>query len=116
MIYKFTGETKRVDGHVLNRIVATCDFRVANFDISKGHVGGWIEKRENLQGKAWVDDDAMVYDDAVVSGDAFVCHNAKVYNRATAMLTLVAMLLFVVLLSSHVMQQFFMMPKLSALA
>lgn len=83
MIYKFTGETKKVDGHVLNRIMATCDFRVANFDIPKWHVGGWIEKRENLQGEAWIDDDAMVYDDAVVTGNAFVCHNAKVYNRAT---------------------------------
>lgn len=40
MIYKFTGETRRVDGHVLNRIMATCDFRVANFDIPKEHVGG----------------------------------------------------------------------------
>lgn len=77
MIYKFTGETKIVDGHVLNRIVATCDFRAANLDIPKGHVGGWIEKSDNLQGEAWVDDGA------VVTGNAFVGYNAKVYNRAT---------------------------------
>lgn len=42
MIYKFTGETKKVDGHVLNRIMATCDFRVANFDIPKW----WLDRKK----------------------------------------------------------------------
>lgn len=31
MKYKFTGETKEVDGHVLHRIVATCYFEVAKY-------------------------------------------------------------------------------------
>lgn len=93
---KILEDSITVDGHILHRIQADRD--IPFHGVKVGDVGGWIEKRENLQGEAWVDDDAMVYDDAVVTGNAFVCHNATTARLLTAML------LFVVLLSSHVMQ------------
>lgn len=76
----------------LYRIEAIKDLPEHNVD--KGDIGGWIEKEENLQGNAWVADEAKVYDDAQVYddawiadaakifGDAKICKNAKVYGKA----------------------------------
>lgn len=83
MKYKFTDETKEVDGHVLHRIVATCYFEVCHRQIQKGTLGGWIEKKENLQGEAWVSGEAIVCDDAVVSGNAYVYDHARICGSAT---------------------------------
>lgn len=62
--YKFTKETKVVDGVVLHRIIAIRDFS----NVKKGDLGGWIEKEENLdhEGNAWVFGDARVYKNALV--------------------------------------------------
>lgn len=84
MRYKFTDETKELEsGHVLHRIVATCYFEVCHRQIQKGTLGGWIEKKENLQGEAWVSGEAMVYDDAVVTGNAYVYDHARICDCAT---------------------------------
>ena len=73
-----------VCGHTLFRIECTQDFK----EIKAGTLGGFIEKEENLDGDAWVSDDArvygnaQVYGDARVYGDAWVSDDAKVYGNA----------------------------------
>ena len=82
--YEFTGETQKFrsldlteDRYVtLNRIVATKDLP-ENF-VRKGDLGGWIEKVENLQGNAWVADNAKVYGEAYVLGNSFILDSSKV--------------------------------------
>ena len=61
-------------GRTLYRIKATTDFG----DVKKGHLGGYIEKVENLShdGNAWV------YCNAEVSGNAKVYGNARVSDDA----------------------------------
>lgn len=83
MKYKFTDEIKEVDGHVLHRIVAICYFEVCHRQIQKGTLGGWIEKKENLQGEAWVSGEAIVCGDAVVTGNAYVYDHAQIRDSAT---------------------------------
>ena len=65
MKYEFTGETKNVFGITLHQIRALLSFGL----ITKGEVGGWIEKEENL---SRVSGDAWVYGNAEVSGNARV--------------------------------------------
>ena len=73
-------------GRTLYRIKATTDFG----DVKKGHLGGYIEKVENLShdGNAWVycnaevSGNAKVYGNARVYGNAWVSGNAKVYGNA----------------------------------
>ena len=67
-----------VCGHTLFRIECTQDFK----EIKAGTLGGFIEKEENLDGDAWVSDDARVYGDARVSGNARVSGDAWVYGNA----------------------------------
>ena len=52
--------------------------------ISKGDLGGYIEKEENLEqyGDAWVSGNAQVYGDARVSGNAQVYGDAWVFGDA----------------------------------
>ena len=65
-------------GHTLFRIECTQDFK----EIKAGTLGGFIEKEENLDGDAWVSDDARVYGDAQVCGNARVYDDAQVYGDA----------------------------------
>jgi hypothetical protein len=60
--YELTNETKVKYGVKLYRIKALKDFS----DVSKGDLGGWIEKESNLSQSG----DAVVYGDAWVSGNA----------------------------------------------
>ena len=64
MKYKLTNKSIEVSGRKLFQIQATASFG----NVSKGELGGYIEKEENLNqdGNAWV------YDNAQVSGDAGV--------------------------------------------
>ena len=81
--WEFTGETKVFSGITLKRIRAAVGFRLkCGIAISKGELGGWIEKESNLSGDAWVYDDAWVYGKADVSGDARVYGNAGVSGDA----------------------------------
>ena len=66
--YKFTDDTKVVDGHTLHRIIAVEDMPWNN--VKAGDLGGWIESIDNLSDEAWVYDDASVYG------------NAKIYDNA----------------------------------
>ena len=63
-------------GHTLFRIECTQDFK----EIKAGTFGGFIEKEENLDGDAWVSDDAQVYGNARVSDDAQV-YGDKITNK-----------------------------------
>ena len=71
---------KEVYGIKLYRIRALKDFG----DVKKGHVGGYIEKEENLSqiNNCWVDGEAKVYGKAEVWGKARVYGKAQVYGEA----------------------------------
>lgn len=83
-------ETRSVDGHILHRIKATEDFG----SIKAGTIGGFVESLDNLDGNAWVYDNAQVwgeakvydnaqvYDHACVYGNALIYDNAQVYGRS----------------------------------
>ena len=68
--YSLTKTTKECFGITLFQIKAEISFG----NVSKGELGGYIEKEENLsqEGNAWVSGDARVFGDAMVSGDARV--------------------------------------------
>ncbi|EBF5744230.1 polymer-forming cytoskeletal protein [Listeria monocytogenes] len=90
--YVFTGETKRLWGHTLHRIMAARDFG----RVKKGQFGGWIADESNLshEGFAWAGDDAVVFEsaqvldgaevlgDSIVHGKALVRGNARIKERA----------------------------------
>ena len=85
--YSLTKNTKVWCGITLFQIKAEVSFG----SVSKGDLGGWIEKEENLSqvsgdawvyGNAWVYGDARVYGNAWVYGDARVYGDAKVYGNA----------------------------------
>ena len=72
--------SKELFGRKLFRIRALISFS----DVSKGDLGGWVEKEECVDqyGNAWVSGDARVYGNARVSADARVYGNALVYGNA----------------------------------
>ena len=72
--------TIKVCKKTLYRIEATKD--IEKFGVKAGDLGGYIEKEDNLSGKAWVYGDAEVYGNARVYGDAEVYGNANVYGDA----------------------------------
>ena len=78
--YSLTKEKKVEFGVTLFRIKANISFGI----VSKGELGGWIEKEDNLdqEGNAWVSGDAQVYGDARVYGNAQVFGDARVYGNA----------------------------------
>ena len=87
--FKLTTDTKIVFGRKLYRIEALVSFG----SVSKGDLGGFIEKEENLpsDGNAWVYGNAQVYGnarvygDAQVYGNAWVSGDARVYGDADCM-------------------------------
>ena len=80
MKYRLTKNTKGWNGKTLFQIEATVSFGV----ITKGELGGYIEKESNLsqEGNAWVYGNARVSGDARVSGNARVYGDARVYGNA----------------------------------
>ena len=80
MKYSLTNNTKTWNGVTLFQIKAEISFG----SISKGELGGYIEKEGNLSqaGNAWVSGDARVYGNAQVYGDAQVSGNAQVSGDA----------------------------------
>ena len=81
MKYRLTNNKKEWCGKTLFQIEATISFGV----VSKGQLGGWIEKENNLSqyGNAWVYDNARVYGNAWVYGDARVYGNARISAKAS---------------------------------
>jgi len=80
MKYSLTKNTKKCFGTTLFQIKAKISFG----SVSKGDLGGYIEKEENLsqEGNAWVCGNAWVYGNARVCGNAWVYGNARVYGDA----------------------------------
>ena len=83
--FKFTKFSINYNGVTLHQIEAISDFG----NVKKGDKGGFVESADNIDGDAWVYDNAKVYGDAVVcgraiiKGDAVVCGNAIVCGNAT---------------------------------
>jgi len=69
-----------VFGRKLFRIEATKNIECQG--VKRGEVGGYIETKENLSGKAWVSGKAQVYGEAQVSGKAQVSGEARVSGKA----------------------------------
>ena len=86
--YRLSDETITVfsDGHevILHRLIALRPFSVADFEVHKGDLGGWIESEKNLSqtGHAWVCDSAKVYGNARVSGNAYIYGNVDIFGQA----------------------------------
>ena len=83
--YRLTDETINHNGRTLYRIEALTDRKnayVTGSGVQAGDLGGYIEREENLQGNAWVDDNAKVYGDAIMTDDAVVSGIAEVYGYA----------------------------------
>jgi hypothetical protein len=80
MKFSLTKNTKELFGKTLYQIKAEMSFG----NVSKGELGGYIEKKENLEedGNAWVSGNAWVYGDARVSGNAWVYGDARVSGNA----------------------------------
>ena len=78
--YELTKNTKNWCGTILYQIKALKEFG----NVSKGELGGFIEKEESLEhdGNAWVYGNARVFGDASVSGDARVFGDASVSGDA----------------------------------
>jgi len=74
-------DTIEYAGRTLFRIRASMDFGV----VSKGELGGYIEKEDNLSmdGNAWVSDNAWVSGNASVFDNAWVSGNASVFDNAS---------------------------------
>lgn len=68
--FEFTGETHGP----LKRIRATIDLPFHG--VKAGDLGGWIESESNLQGLAWVADEAEVCGNAIACDNALLCDNA----------------------------------------
>lgn len=92
--YELTNETFEIQTGArpitLHRIRALQTFKWShpyekNVVITKGDLGGFIEKRENLSEEltAWVAENAMVYGDAVVKDNALVRGQASVSGYST---------------------------------
>lgn len=77
--YSLTKTTKEYLGRTLFQIKAEISFG----NVSKGELGGYIEKEENLsqEDNAWVYSNARVFGNAKVSGDAKVSGYARVYGK-----------------------------------
>ena len=82
--YELTSETITVDGHTLHRIRALRTFVCQGGSVKEGHLGGFIEKEENLShdGGCWISPSAKVYGDAKVYGYARVFGQASVFDSA----------------------------------
>ncbi len=83
--YELTSEVIVVDGHTLHRIRALRDFSYQGGRVKQGHLGGFVEKEENLShdGGCWISPGAMVYGDAKIYGYAWVFGQASVFDSAS---------------------------------
>lgn len=80
--YELTNQTMEYDGIELYRIRAVQDFENQGGLIRAGTLGGWVESYHNLQGNAWIADEAKVWGDACVTDQAQVSDKVEVYGSA----------------------------------
>ena len=92
--YRFSGETKLVDGILVHRIEAMLEIQEWSLYIEPGELGGWVQSVDNLpqNDSSWVADDAVVmegasvensavvFDRAVIRGNALIDGGARVYD------------------------------------
>jgi len=92
MKYEILNESRIVDGRKVYRIRSLKDFA----NVSKGDLGGWVERETNLsqQGDCWiygeavsmenavVENNAKLMDSAIAYGDAMVLDNAVLADRS----------------------------------
>ena len=91
--FKLTDETIEYKNHTLHRIQCTETFVVSNtilkeyydkdaLTVKEGEFGGFVESENNLNGDAWVQENAKVFEDAKVFGNAIIAGEAEVRDRA----------------------------------
>lgn len=75
--YRMMNDCKVVNGITLRKVklVRDCEWG------SEGDEGGYIERESNLQGNAWVKDDAVIYGEAKVYGNALIYGTARVFGN-----------------------------------
>lgn len=78
--FEFTDEMIVVYGVTVYRIRATED--IDEHNVKKGDLGGFVQRKLNIRGRAWVYDNAVVMENAYVTNDAVVRGNACVYGNA----------------------------------
>jgi len=91
--FKLTDETIEYKNHTLHRIQCTETFVVGNttlkeyydedaLTVKEGEFGGFVESEDNLDGDAWVQENAKVFEDARVYGNVIIAGEAVVRDRA----------------------------------
>lgn len=78
--FEFTDETIVVYGVTVYRIRATED--IDEHNVKKGDLGGFVQRKLNIRGRAWVFDNAVVMENAYVTDNAAVRGNACVSGNA----------------------------------
>lgn len=78
--FEFTDEMIVVYGVTVYRIRATED--IDEHNVKKGDLGGFVQRKLNIRGRAWVYDNAVVMGNAYVTDDATVRGNACVSGNA----------------------------------
>lgn len=76
--FELTNNTKVINNVKLHQIRATRD----SFYSKKGELGGYVEKLENLSGKAWIERNAVVMDNASVMSYARIMDDAIISGNA----------------------------------
>ena len=78
--FKLTKNTKEVFGVTLFQIQALKDF----FSVSKGELGGWVEKESNLsqENNCWISGNARIYGNVRIFGNARIFDNARISGDA----------------------------------
>lgn len=76
--FKLTNESKIFHNTAVFRIQATESFD----EIKKGQLGGFVQSLDNLNGNAWIGEEAIVFEKARVRGRSRVRGRAVIYGNA----------------------------------
>ena len=78
--FKLTDNVNEFNGIRVYQIKALRNFG----NVTKGDLGGWVEKEENLSqiDDAWIDENAVVFGNAYVFGNALISGAAMIYGHA----------------------------------
>lgn len=77
--FELTEKTRQIKGTTLYRIRLTEDHPRWG---AAGTLGGWVEYKENLQGDAWIGENACVFGSARVFGDSWIYGNAWISGNS----------------------------------
>ena len=78
--FKLTDNVNEFNGIRVYQIKAIRSFG----NVTKGDLGGWVEKEENLSqiDDAWIDENAVVFGNAYIFGNALISGAAMIYGHA----------------------------------